>query len=126
MRHFKLAVIAGDGIGQEVTPAALAVVEAVAKAHGFAIDVTSYPWGCEYYLREGRMMPADALTRLAGSDAIYLGAIGAPSVPDHVSVWELILPIRQRFEQFVNLRPMKLLAGVPIFDSRSSRVFDIT
>ena len=113
MKHHQVAVIAGDGIGQEVTPAALTVVEAVARTHGFAIDVTAHPWGCEYYLAEGRMMPADALERLRAADAIYLGAIGAPSVPDHVSVWELILPIRQRFEQFVNLRPMRLLAGVP-------------
>lgn len=113
MNMHRIAVIAGDGIGQEVTPAALAVVEAVARTHGFAIETTAYPWGCEYYLAERRMMPADALERLRPADAIYLGAIGAPSVPDHVSVWELILPIRQRFEQFVNLRPMRLLAGVP-------------
>jgi tartrate dehydrogenase/decarboxylase/D-malate dehydrogenase len=113
MRTHSIAVIAGDGIGQEVTPAALAVVEAVAARHGFSVATTSYPWGCEYYLAEGRMMPADALETLRPADAIYLGAIGAPGVPDHVSVWELILPIRQRFEQFVNLRPMRLLAGVP-------------
>ena len=113
MNTYRVATIAGDGIGQEVTPAALAVVEAVARTHGFAIETTAYPWGCEYYLAERRMMPADALERLRAADAIYLGAIGAPSVPDHVSVWELILPIRQRFEQFVNLRPMRLLAGVP-------------
>lgn len=113
MRSYHIAVIAGDGIGQEVTPAALEVVRAVATRHGFAIATTDHPWGCEYYLAEGRMMPAGALDALRGADAIFLGAIGAPSVPDHVSVWELILPIRQRFEQFVNLRPMRLLAGVP-------------
>jgi len=112
-RHYDIAVIAGDGIGQEVTPAALAVVEAVAARHGFSIATTALPWGCEYYLAEGRMMPADGLEQLRGADAIFLGAIGAPAVPDHVSVWELILPIRQRFEQYVNLRPMRLLAGVP-------------
>ncbi len=112
-RHYKVAVIAGDGIGKEVTPAALAVVEAAARRHGFSVSTTDLPWGCEYYLAEGRMMPADGLERLRASDAIFLGAIGAPTVPDHVSVWELILPIRQRFEQFVNLRPMRLLAGVP-------------
>jgi tartrate dehydrogenase/decarboxylase/D-malate dehydrogenase len=113
MKHHAIAVIAGDGIGQEVTPAALEVVGAAAARHGFAVTTTSHPWGCEYYLAEGRMMPADGLERLRPADAIYLGAIGAPRVPDHVSVWELILPIRQRFEQFVNLRPMRLLAGVP-------------
>ena len=111
--HYTLAVIAGDGIGKEVTPAALAVVDAVARTHGFDTTTVDYPWGCEHYQREGRMMPADGLDRLRGADAIYLGAIGAPGVPDHVSVWELILPIRQRFEQYVNLRPMRLLAGVP-------------
>ena len=111
-RHYKVAVIAGDGIGKEVTPAALSVVDATARRHGFSISTTDLPWGCEYYLAEGRMMPADGLERLREADAIFLGAIGAPTVPDHVSVWELILPIRQRFEQFVNLRPMRLLAGV--------------
>ena len=111
--HYTLAVIAGDGIGQDVTPAALAVVDAVARTHGFSTTAVAHPWGCEYYLREGRMMPADGLAQLRGCDAIYLGAIGAPTVPDHVSVWELILPIRQHFEQYVNLRPMRLLAGVP-------------
>jgi tartrate dehydrogenase/decarboxylase/D-malate dehydrogenase len=113
MKPHTIAVIAGDGIGTEVTPAALAVVAAAASRHGFAVTTTDYPWGCEYYLAEGRMMPADALDALRPADAIYLGAIGAPSVPDHVSVWELILPIRQHFEQFVNLRPMRLLTGVP-------------
>ena len=113
MKQHTIAVIAGDGIGTEVTPAALAVVAAAASRHGFAVTTTDYPWGCEYYLAEGRMMPADALDALRPADAIYLGAIGAPSVPDHVSVWELILPIRQHFEQFVNLRPMRLLTGVP-------------
>ncbi len=113
MRQYSIAVIAGDGIGKEVTPAALAVVAAAAARHGFGLATTAHPWGCEYYLAEGRMMPAGALDALRGADAIYLGAIGAPTVPDHVSVWELILPIRQRFEQFVNLRPMRLLSGVP-------------
>jgi len=113
MKQHTIAVIAGDGIGKEVTPAALAVVAAAAGRHGFAVTTTDYPWGCEYYLAEGRMMPATALEALRPADAIYLGAIGAPTVPDHVSVWELILPIRQHFEQFVNLRPMRLLAGVP-------------
>jgi tartrate dehydrogenase/decarboxylase/D-malate dehydrogenase len=112
-RHYNVAVIAGDGIGKEVTPAALAVVDAAAQRHGFSVSTTDLPWGCEYYLAEGRMMPADGFDRLTGADAIVLGAIGAPTVPDHISVWELILPIRQRFEQYVNLRPMRLLAGVP-------------
>ncbi len=77
-----------------------------------SLDFTSFPWGCEYYQRTGTMMSADALDRLQDFDAIYMGAVGAPAVPDHVSVWELILPIRQRFDQYVNLRPMRLLKGI--------------
>lgn len=110
--RYRIAVIAGDGIGREVTPAALAVLQAVARRDGFTLEPTELPWGCEHYLATGRMMADDGFERLRGVDAILLGAIGAPSVPDHVSVWELILPIRQRFEQYVNLRPMRLMAGV--------------
>lgn len=112
MRTHRIAVIAGDGIGREVTPAALAVAEHVARKAGFQLDAERFPWGCEYYAEQGRMMPPDGLERLRAFDAIYLGAIGAPGVPDHVSVWELILPIRQRFDQYVNLRPMRLLPGI--------------
>jgi len=110
-RH-RIAVIPGDGIGQEVVPAGLAVLDHVARRFGFALDAVHHPWGCEYFLAHGRMMADDGLERLRDTDAIYLGAVGAPTVPDHVSVWELILPIRQRFEQYVNLRPMRLLPGV--------------
>ena len=110
--RYRIAVIPGDGIGQEVTPAALAVIDAVAHRAGIALETVEHPWGCDYYRETGRMMAPDALDRLREADAIYLGAIGHPSVPDHVSVWELILPIRQRFEQYVNLRPMRLLPGV--------------
>jgi tartrate dehydrogenase/decarboxylase / D-malate dehydrogenase len=112
-RRHRIAVIPGDGIGQEVTPAALAVLEVAARHAGVVLETVTHPWGCEFYRDTGRMMAADALDQLRESDAIYLGAIGHPSVPDHVSVWELILPIRQRFEQYVNLRPMRLLPGVP-------------
>jgi tartrate dehydrogenase/decarboxylase / D-malate dehydrogenase len=108
----RIAVIAGDGIGREVVPAGISVLQAVCRAEGLELELEPYPWGCEYYRREGRMMPPDGLDVLRRSDAIYLGAIGDPSVPDHVSVWELILPIRQQFEQYVNLRPMRLLPGV--------------
>lgn len=86
MKHHTIAVIAGDGIGKEVTPAALAVAAAAAARHGFVLSTSDHPWGCEYYLAEGRMMPADALDLLRPADAIYLGAIGAPTVADHVSV----------------------------------------
>ena len=111
MRTHRIAVIAGDGIGKEVIPCGLEVLSLAATQGGFAVDVTEFPWGCDYYLRERRMMPADGLDQLRQFDAIYLGAIGDPRVPDHISVWELILPIRQRFEQYVNLRPMRLLGG---------------
>ncbi len=109
---YRLALIPGDGIGQEVAPAAMRVLDAVAGRAGIVFERTEYAWGCDYYRETGRMMPADGLERLRDADAIYLGAIGHPSVPDHVSIWELILPIRQRFEQYVNLRPMRLLPGV--------------
>jgi tartrate dehydrogenase/decarboxylase/D-malate dehydrogenase len=110
--RYRIAVIPGDGIGTEVTPAAMRVLDVVADLAGLSIARVEYPWGCDHYRETGRMMPADGLDRLRESDAIYLGAIGHPSVPDHVSVWELILPIRQRFEQYVNLRPMRLMPGV--------------
>lgn len=112
MATLKIAVIPGDGIGTEVTPAALHVLEAAARPAGVQLETKDHPWGCEYYRETGRMMAADALEQLRACDAIVLGAIGHPSVPDHVSVWELILPIRQQFEQYVNLRPMRLLPGV--------------
>lgn len=108
----RIAVIPGDGIGREVTPAALRVLDAAVQGTGVVFERAELPWGCDYYRETGRMMPADGLDRLQHADAIYLGAIGHPSVPDHISVWELILPIRQRFEQYVNLRPMRLMPGV--------------
>jgi tartrate dehydrogenase/decarboxylase/D-malate dehydrogenase len=112
MTTFRIAVIAGDGIGQEVIPAGMAALDAAARGTDISLQFTEFSWGCEFYQRRGRMMDEDALDQLARFDAIYLGAIGAPEVPDHVSLWELILPIRQRFDQYVNLRPMRLLAGL--------------
>jgi tartrate dehydrogenase/decarboxylase / D-malate dehydrogenase len=112
MRRHRIAVIPGDGIGQEVIPAGLSVVSQVAASHGFALETTDFPWGCALYERTGRLLEPDGLSRLADFDAIYFGAVGAPSVADHVTIWELILPIRQRFDQYVNLRPMRLLPGV--------------
>jgi tartrate dehydrogenase/decarboxylase/D-malate dehydrogenase len=111
-RRHRIAVIAGDGIGREVIPAALAVLSTAAKAAGVQIETTEFPWGCDFYRSKGRMMDADGLEKLRAFDAIFLGAVGTPGVPDHISVWELILPIRQRFDQYVNLRPMRLLPGV--------------
>ena len=105
----KIAIIPGDGIGQEVVPAALEVLERAAPG---LLSNTPFPWGCEFYRHTGRMMDPDGLDQLQGFDAIFLGAIGDPRVPDHISVWELILPLRQRFDQYVNLRPMRLMPGV--------------
>ena len=109
---FKIAVIAGDGIGREVIPAGLAAIEAATRRSDVALSFSEFPWGCEHYAQRGRMMDENGLDELATFDAIYLGAIGAPSVPDHIAVWDLILPIRQRFDQYVNLRPMRLLTGL--------------
>ncbi|MGE5813195.1 MAG: tartrate dehydrogenase [Acidobacteriota bacterium] len=108
----RVAVIAGDGVGKEVIPAGMHVVGRAASRHGLEIEWIEFPWGCDFYHLHQRMMDVDGLEQLRHFDAIYLGAIGDPSVPDHISVWELILPIRQRFDQYVNLRPMRLLAGV--------------
>jgi tartrate dehydrogenase/decarboxylase/D-malate dehydrogenase len=108
---FRIAVIAGDGIGREVIPAGLAAVQAAAAGSDLSLAVAEFPWGCDFYLRHGRMMEADAFDQLAQFDAIYLGAIGAPGVPDGVSAG-MLLAIRQRFDQYVNLRPMRLLPGL--------------
>jgi tartrate dehydrogenase/decarboxylase / D-malate dehydrogenase len=111
MTH-NIAVIAGDGIGQEVIPTGIAALERAARGSGVSLNFTDLPWGCDYYLRQGRMMDADGFERLSKFDAIYLGAIGDPKVPDHIAVWDLLLPLRQRFQQYVNLRPMRLLPGL--------------
>ncbi|MDQ5809230.1 MAG: tartrate dehydrogenase [Actinomycetota bacterium] len=109
----KVAVIGGDGIGPEVVGAGIRVLEAaVENDPALDLEFTGFPWGCEYYLEHGRMMPEDALETLARFDVIYLGAVGWPSVPDHLSLWGLLLPIRRGFDQYVNLRPTRLLRGV--------------
>jgi tartrate dehydrogenase/decarboxylase / D-malate dehydrogenase len=109
----RVAVIAGDGIGPEVVGAGMRVLVAASETDpSLELDFTEFPWGCEYYLEYGRMMPEDGLETLEGFDAIYLGAVGWPTVPDHVSLWGLLLPIRRGFDQYVNLRPARLLRGV--------------
>ncbi|MBQ9837887.1 MAG: tartrate dehydrogenase [Oscillospiraceae bacterium] len=114
MKTYKIAVIAGDGIGPEVIAEGVKVLNAVAKLDGgFRFDFTHFPWGCDYYKQTGKMMPADGMEQLAGFDAIFLGAVGAPDVPDHISLWDLLLTIRKGFDQYVNLRPVKLLKGAP-------------
>jgi tartrate dehydrogenase/decarboxylase / D-malate dehydrogenase len=112
-RRHAIAVIPGDGIGREVTPAALEVLEAAGRAHGFELQLTEHPWGCDHYVQTGAMMPDDALDALRESDAIFLGAVGRPDVPDHVSLWGLLIPIRRAFRQYVNLRPVRLWPGIP-------------
>ena len=113
MAGFRIAVIEGDGIGKEVVPAARQVLDAAGKRHGFELAWEDFDWGCDLYERSGRMMPADGLARIAGHDAIFLGAVGWPSVPDHISLWNLLIPIRRQFQQYVNLRPVRLFEGVP-------------
>jgi tartrate dehydrogenase/decarboxylase / D-malate dehydrogenase len=116
-RTFRIAVIAGDGIGPEVVDASLPLIERAVGGDA-GLEWTSLPWGCDFYRSTGRMMPEDGLDELRGFDAIFFGAVGRPDVADHISVRELILPIRQRFDQYVNLRPMRLLPGIrsPLVD----------
>ena len=111
MREYRVAVIAGDGVGQEVIPAGKQVIDAAIAAEA-TIIWDDLPWGSAFYLRTGAMMPPDALDRLSTYDAIYLGAIGDPAVPDHVTLWGLLLPIRKAFDLYVNIRPIRLLPGV--------------
>ncbi|USK31974.1 tartrate dehydrogenase [Bacillus sp. F19] len=113
MQHFSIAAIPGDGIGPEVMVEGLKTLKRIEEIHGgihFSID--TFDWNCDYYLKHGKMMPENGLDILRDYDVILLGAIGAPTVPDHISVWELILPIRRAFQQYINLRPIKLLRGL--------------
>ena len=112
MKTHRIAVLAGDGIGKEVIPAGIEVLKAAAAHTSFTLEFTPFPWGCDYYLRHGRMMDVDAVGQLLKFDAIYLGAIGDPKVADHVSAGELLLPLRRRLVQYVNLRPVRLLPGL--------------
>ena len=114
MQHYKIAVVAGDGIGPEVIAEGKKVMSAISEIDGgFSVEFTDFPWGCEYYLKTGEMMPEDGLKRLSDFDAIYLGAVGYPGVPDNVSLGGLLLKIRRGFDQYINLRPIKLLKGAP-------------
>jgi tartrate dehydrogenase/decarboxylase / D-malate dehydrogenase len=113
VRTHRIAVIPGDGVGVEVIGAGVAVLEAAARADGgFALELTPFPWGSDYYLEHGRMMAEDAVEVLRGFDAIYLGAVGSPAVPDDVTLWGSILLIRQTLDLYVNLRPVRLMPGV--------------
>ena len=112
MKAYHVAVIPGDGIGRDVTNEAIKVLNAVAQKDGtFRFAFTEFPWGCEYYLKTGKMMDDDGMDVLKKFDAIFLGAVGYPDVPDHISLRDLLLKIRRGFDQYVNLRPIKLLKG---------------
>lgn len=112
MSQFNIAVIPGDGIGQEVIPEGLKVLQAAAEKHGIELNFTHFDWSCETYHKTGRMMPEDGLEQLKAFDSIFLGAVGFPGVPDHISLWGLLLPIRRAFNQYVNLRPVRLFEGL--------------
>jgi tartrate dehydrogenase/decarboxylase / D-malate dehydrogenase len=112
VKNYKIAVIEGDGIGHEVVPEGLRVLEAVGRKFNINFSWTHFDWSCETYKSTGRMMPEDGLNQLRPFDSIFLGAVGYPGVPDHVSLWGLLIPIRRTFEQYVCLRPIKLLEGV--------------
>jgi tartrate dehydrogenase/decarboxylase/D-malate dehydrogenase len=113
VKTYDIALIPADGIGPEVIDASYPVLQRAASRFGFGLRAEAFPWSCDYYLKHGRMMPADGLQSLRGFDAIYLGAVGWPAkVPDNVSLHELLLPIRKEFDQYVNLRPHRLLRGV--------------
>jgi tartrate dehydrogenase/decarboxylase/D-malate dehydrogenase len=127
LNTYKIAVIAGDGIGKEVVPAAIEVLDRVAELDGsFQFDWTYFPWGCDYYLEYGEMMPENGLDTLKQFDQIFLGAVGMPElVPDHISLWGLLIKIRRGMKQSINVRPAKLLAGLesPL---KNPQNFDIT
>ncbi len=113
MSRYRIAVIPGDGIGHEVMPEGIRVVEAAARRFGLDFSWTTLDWSCRRFRETGRMMPEDGIETLSGFDAIFLGAVGDPAVADHVSLWGLLIPIRRHFHQYVNLRPVRLMEGVP-------------
>jgi tartrate dehydrogenase/decarboxylase/D-malate dehydrogenase len=112
MRNYKVALIPGDGIGQEVVPEGVRVLDEAGRRFGISFTWDHRPWGCEYYTQTGEMMPRDGLDGIRNHDAIYLGAVGFPGIPDHVSLWGLLIKIRRKFQQYVNLRPIRLMPNV--------------
>jgi tartrate dehydrogenase/decarboxylase / D-malate dehydrogenase len=114
MVQYSIALLPGDGIGVDVVREGKKVIDTISEVHGgFSLSYTEFDWSCEYYARYGKMMPDNGLELLKDFDTIFLGAVGYPGVPDHVSLWGLLLPIRRQFEQYINLRPVKLLKGIP-------------
>ncbi|HYC15513.1 MAG TPA: isocitrate/isopropylmalate family dehydrogenase, partial [Stellaceae bacterium] len=123
-KTYRISAIPGDGIGHEVVPEGMRVLEAAGRRFGFSLQWREYDWSCERYTKTGSMMPEDGLAQLRESDAVFLGAVGFPGVPDHVSLWGLLIPIRRGFKQYVNLRPIRLLAGVdsPLKDRKPGEI----
>lgn len=123
-RPYRIAVIAGDGIGKEVMPEGIRVLEATGRRFGISFQWDEFDWSCELYRRTGQMMPNDGLDRIRHHDAIFLGAVGYPGVPDHVSLWGLLIPIRRQFDQYANVRPVRLMPGVksPLADRNPSDI----
>ena len=123
MTTHRIAVIPGDGIGNEVMPEGIRAMEAAGRKFGFRFDWVEFPWGCEHYTKTGRMMPEDGLDQLRPFEAIYFGAVGFPGVPDHVSLWGLLIPMRRGFRQYANIRPVRLFPGLrsPLGEPRARR-----
>ncbi|MDV7145326.1 tartrate dehydrogenase [Tropicimonas sp. TH_r6] len=111
-KTYRIAAIPGDGIGKEVLPVGQKVIDLIAPRHGFSVDWTGFDWSCERYHQTGRMMPEDGIEQMKAFDAIYLGAVGYPGVPDHVSLWGLLIPLRRELDQYANIRPVRLLRGI--------------
>jgi tartrate dehydrogenase/decarboxylase/D-malate dehydrogenase len=109
---YRIATIPGDGIGKETVPEGIRVLDAVGRKHGISWNWEHFDWSCERYAQTGAMMPADGLDAIKGHDAIFFGAVGFPNVPDHVSLWGLLIPMRRGFQQYVNLRPVRLMPGI--------------
>jgi tartrate dehydrogenase/decarboxylase/D-malate dehydrogenase len=110
-KSYRIACIPGDGIGKETVPEGLRVLDAAARRFGFSLVLDHYDWSCETWKQTGKMMPADGMDRLREADSVFLGAVGWPGVPDHISLWGLLIPIRRGFDQYVNLRPCRLMPG---------------
>src|SRR5205085_6826187 len=113
MAKHKIALIPGDGIGKEVLPEGVRVLEAAGRRFNFQLEFTDFDWSCDRLLKTGKMMPEDGMEQLKAFESIFLGAVGWPGVPDHVSLWGLLIPIRRDFDEYVNLRPVRLFEGVP-------------
>ena len=110
-KNYRVAVIAGDGIGREVVPEGIAVLEAAARRYGFGLEWREFDWSCETYAKTGRMMPEDGLDQLRPFDSVFLGAVGYPGVPDHVSLWGLLIPLRRSFQQYINEQLASIIIG---------------